>query len=209
MDNTQNINYTELDTILTAAYHEYKKDLDLHSCLRVHDRFLAEDLVQDAFVKVWKYLVRGGEVVMMKSFLYHILNRLIIDEYRKHRTTSLDVMIENGFEPTTTESNHLIDILDGRSAFSLIPHLPKKYQEVMYMRYAEDLSLEEISKITKYSKNTIAVQLHRGVEKFRTLYFNQLKKQNNENILKNRRISTRSFYGGERRQDALLSFLYQ
>lgn len=199
----------ELDAILTAAYYQYKKELKVHSFSRISDRTLAEDIVQDAFIKAWNYLIKGGRILMMRSFLYHVLNKLIIDEYRKHKTVSLDTLIENGFEPSSSETNHLIDILDGRSAFSLIPYLPKKYQEIMYMRYAESLSLEEISGITKQSKNTVAVQIHRGIEKFRLLYQNQLKKQNREAVLKNRRIISNFYDGSERRHDKLLSYLYQ
>ena len=80
----------------------------------------------------------------------------------------------------------------------------------MYMRYAENLSLEEMSQITKQSKNTIAVQLHRGVEKFRILYHKQLKKQNKEQTLRNRRVTSNFLHNEqERRYDKLLSHLYQ
>mgnify|MGYP003394186199 FL=1 len=202
--------HKELDAILTAAYYQYKKELKVHSFSRISDKVLAEDIVQDAFIKAWNYLIKGGRIIMMRSFLYHVLNKLIIDEYRKHKTVSLDTLVENGFEPSTSESNHLIDVLDGRSAFSLIPHLPKKYQGVMYMKYAEDLSLEEIAGVTKQSKNTVAVQIHRGIEKFKNLYHNQLKKQNREAILKNRRAIRSFLYDGyERRHDRLLSYLYK
>lgn len=40
----------------------------------------------------------------------------------------------------------------------------------MRMRYAQDLSLTEIALITKQSKNTVAVQAHRGLEKLKQLY---------------------------------------
>ncbi len=38
------------------------------------------------------------------------------------------------------------------------------------MKYMQDLSLKEISILTGQSKNTIAVQLHRGLEKLKILY---------------------------------------
>lgn len=38
------------------------------------------------------------------------------------------------------------------------------------MRFVQDLSLTEISLITGQSKNTVAVQVHRGLKKLRTLY---------------------------------------
>ncbi len=115
-------------------------------------------------------MVRGGKIEMMKAFLYHVLNNLIVDEYRKHKITSLDTMMEKGFEPGVDNVNQLFNLLDGKRALSLIQNLPKKYQEVMRMRYVRDLSLKEIALIVGQSKNTVAVQLHRGLAKLKLIY---------------------------------------
>jgi RNA polymerase sigma-70 factor (ECF subfamily) len=105
----------------------------------------------------------------MRAFLYHVLNNLIIDQYRKHKTLSLDTLLEKGFEPKAPESSHVIDILDGKAALLLIQRIPQNYQKVMRMKYVQDLSLKEISLITGQTKNAIAVQLHRGLEKLKLL----------------------------------------
>ncbi len=155
---------------LTLAHHDYERGLNLYSFFKTHDRALGEDLVQDTFMKTWKYLVKGGKIDVMKAFLYHILNNLIVDEYRKNKTVSLDVLAAKGFEPATNGSERLFNILDGKAAILLIKCLPEKYQKVMRMRYMQDLSLKEISLLTGQSKNAIAVQVHRGLEKLKLLY---------------------------------------
>lgn len=155
---------------LSAAHHDYYKKLSTHAYFKVHDRATSEDLVQDTFLKTWSYLVRGGKIEVMKSFLYHILNNLIVDEYRKHSTSSLDVLLEKGYEPSTDYSDRLVDALDGKAALVLILRLPEKYQKVMRMRYTQNLSLAEMALITGQSKNSMAVQLHRGLIKLKQLY---------------------------------------
>ena len=161
---------TQQRAIMTTAHYDYQKGLNAHAFFKIHDHAMGEDLVQTTFMKTWTYLVKGGKIEMMKAFLYHILNNLIIDEYRKHKTTSLDVLIENGFEPGTDHSVSLFNVLDGKAAILLIQRLPVKFQKVIRMRYVQDLSLKEISLITGQSKNTIAVQIHRGLEKLKLLY---------------------------------------
>lgn len=156
--------------ILTAAYQDYAKKLGYYASFKVHSRETAEDLVQDTFMKTWKYLAKGGKIEMMRSFLYHVLNNLIVDEYRKHKTASLDVILEKGIEPSIDTSERLINTLDGTSALFLIHRLPERYQKVMRMRYLWSLSLEEMSRLTRQPKNTVAVQLHRGLEKLKLLY---------------------------------------
>lgn len=118
------------------------------------------------------YLVRGGKIDVMKAFLYHALNCLIVDEYRrrKRKPISLDAILEKGFNPGFSETDSLLDALDGKTAYLLINKLPERYQKVLHMRYALGLSLHEISEITGQSKNAVAVQVHRALERLRVLY---------------------------------------
>ncbi|MEO5635179.1 MAG: sigma-70 family RNA polymerase sigma factor [Candidatus Paceibacterota bacterium] len=165
---------TNIEEILTQAYKDYRKPLLARAMFKVSDPVICEELVQDTFMKVWAYLAKGGEVATMRAFLYHVLNNLIVDQYRKHKTVSLDNLLEKGYEPSesnsaTSSADRMIDSIDGKAVLPLIEQLPKKYQNVMIMRYTQDLSLEEMSKITGESKQTIAVQAHRGLEKLKQM----------------------------------------
>ncbi len=156
--------------VLTAAHSDYEKGLHAYSFFKIPSRAVSEELVQDTFMKTWIYLVKGGKIEAMKAFLYHILNNLIVDEYRKHKTTSLDVLMEKGLEPNAGDPKRPFNILDGKAALLLIQQLPLSYQKVIRMKYVQDLSLKEMSLITGQSKNAIAVQVHRGLEKLKLLY---------------------------------------
>lgn len=160
----------QLRTTLSVAHRDFSKGLNSHSFFRVPDRTTSEDLVQDTFMKTWRYLIRGGKIDVMKAFLYHVLNNLIVDEYRKKRAVSLDGLLEKGFEPSVDNSKRLFNFVDGKAALPLIQRLPKIYRNVMRMRYVQDLSLREMSLITGQSTNTLAVQAHRGLKKLRLLF---------------------------------------
>lgn len=160
----------KLKALLTLAHQEYERGLCLYSFLKVRDRTLSEDLVQETFLKTWKYLVKGGRVDLMKAFLYHILNDLIVDEYRKHKNVSLDALLAKGYEPPVGHPEHHFNEMDGKTAILLIQRLPEKYQKVIHMRYVRDLSLKEIALVTGQTTNATAVQIHRGLEKLKLLY---------------------------------------
>ncbi|HEY4516004.1 MAG TPA: RNA polymerase sigma factor [Candidatus Paceibacterota bacterium] len=161
---------TEQKKVLTLAHHDYEKGLNARAFFKTSSHTTGEDLVQSTFMKTWKYLIKGGKIDVMKSFLYHVLNGLIIDEYRKRKHSSLDLLIEDGFEPSVDTSESLFNMIDGKAALGLITRLPEKYRQVMNMGYIRDLSIKEISLITGKSKNTIAVQAYRGLEKLKLLY---------------------------------------
>ena len=161
------------EEIFTTAHRDLAKKLNAHAFYKINDHAIGEDLVQETFLKTWSYLVKGGKIDTMKAFLYHVLNGLIVDQYRKHKAVSLDVMTESGYEPDVEQHDHtenLFDFLDGKSAVLLIERLPLKYQKIIRLRYLQDLSLKEIALITSQSKNTVAVQIHRGFEKLKEIY---------------------------------------
>ena len=162
-----------MQNILIQAHHDFDKGLNARAFFKVNNHVTGGDLVQDTYIKTWNYLLKGGKIDTMKAFLYHILNNLIIDQYRKHKTTSLDILLEKGFEPSTSEveeQERTFNIQEGGAALLLIVHLPKTYQKIMHMRYVQDLSLQEISLVTGQSKNSVAVQIHRGLIKLKILY---------------------------------------
>ena len=159
-----------LEVILTDAHNDYEKVLHAHAFFKIQNHAMSEDMIQDTFTKTWVYLLNKGKIDNMRAFLYHVLNDLIVDEYRKHKVISLDMLREKGFEPRTKNFERLHNILDGKATLLLILRLPEKYQKVMKMRYIEDLSLEEISHIVGKSKGTIAVHVYRGLKKLKLLY---------------------------------------
>lgn len=160
----------QMQKLLTVAYLDYGKGLNTRAFFKVSDHSLGQDLVQNTFLKTWSYLVRGGKIETMKAFLYHILNNLIVDEYRKRKATSLDALIEDGFDVGSNDNERLFDKLDGKAVSTLIERLPEKYRNIMYMRYMQTLSLKEMSTITGQTPNNMAVQVHRGMEKLKSLY---------------------------------------
>lgn len=166
---------TKLQIMLTSAHNDHSKGLNARAFFKVHDHAISQDLVQDTFLKTWYYLVKGGKINIMKAFLHHVLNNLIIDEYRKHKTTSLDILMEKGFEPGIDDSERIFNVSDGKIATILIARLPQKYQKVMRMRYVQLLSLQEMSLITGQTKNAMAVQTHRGLIKLKLLFEEQNK----------------------------------
>src|SRR3984957_6244515 len=98
----------------TLAHHDFEDGLNKHAYFKLNNHATGEDLVQDTFIKTWSYLVRGGKIDVMKAFLYHVLNNLIVDEYRKRKTSSLDTLVEKGFEPNTGGSERFFVMFAGK-----------------------------------------------------------------------------------------------
>lgn len=161
---------TQFELILTTAHHDFDKMLNSYAFFKMNDKEISEDLVQKTFMKTWLKLVNGGHIDLMKAFLYHVLNDLIVDEYRKRKTTSLDALLEKGFNLDNNNSERFFNILDGKRAVVLIRQLPPPYRKIMTMRYVQDLSIQEMAHLTHQTKNSVTIQAFRGLKMLRQLY---------------------------------------
>jgi len=162
------------------AFDAHADALFRHALYRISDREKAYDLTQDTYLKAWDYVSQGGDVRQYKSFLYRVLHNLIIDEYRKKPTRSLDEMLENETsgpaveamlaEGSLQEAEEKLDqegLLD--QIRSRIPELPEHYRIALTMRFIDGFSTGEIAEAIGVSENVVSVRIHRGVAKLREL----------------------------------------
>lgn len=161
------------------AFEKHADELLRHASMRLPDRERAVDLTQECFLRAWDYLRKGGDIQQYRAFLYRILNNLIIDEYRKHKTQSLDAMLENEETSAAVEGTLLRDetnlfeeaaaAFDTKEALKLVSQLPDHYRVVVVMRYLDGLMPAEIAECLNESENNISVRIHRGIRKLREL----------------------------------------
>ncbi len=157
------------------AYNTHSNALFRFCYFRLNDQELAIDVMQESFTKAWVVASRNClPITNIKALLYKIAGNLVIDEYRRRGrrepTSSLDHLRDEGFDPSFNDTNAQADIIDGTDAMKLISKIREPYGEAVFMRYVQDLSLEEISVITGETQNTISVRVHRGIQILRKLY---------------------------------------
>jgi RNA polymerase sigma-70 factor (ECF subfamily) len=134
--------------------------------LRVRDRELAKDIVQEAYSKTWVYMSEGKEIEYLRAFLYRVSNNLVIDWARKKKSSSLDSLMEDdGFEPADDNVKDFADVPAAREAIKLLGELDEMYRTAITMRYLDEMSPREIAEALGVSENVVSVRIHRGIEK--------------------------------------------
>ena len=151
------------------AYDAYADALFRHCYFRIYDRERAKDLVQDSFMKAWEYAAGGKKIDNLRAFLYKILHNLIVDEFRKKKTISLDELQEMGIEPKADLKEKIENFAEVKNLIFLFQKLEPAYREAATMRYVDDLTPREISEITGETENVISVRLNRAANKLRDM----------------------------------------
>lgn len=130
--------------------------------LIVKDRYVAEDLTQDVFIKVIK-TVKGGKYNEEGKFLPWLLrisHNLAIDYFRKQKRNptiinddGTNIFNSLSFAENDSESNR-INKETHKKIRELIKTLPKSQREVLIMRHFTNMSFKEIADMTGVSINT-------------------------------------------------------
>lgn len=130
----------------------------------------AQDLASEAFLKLWQVSTssKKEDIKNPRAFLYQITRNLITDFYRQKpkfeiilasdQLGSLDIPSpENLIEKANLES-------DLEQIKRAIKEIPAEQQEVVLLRYVDEMDIQEISQILKKSEGAIRVLVYRGLE---------------------------------------------
>ena len=171
----------DLQHTFTEAFEAYSDELFRHASMRLPDRDRALELTQECFLKVWEYAQQGGEIRELRPFLYRTLRHLIIDEYRRKKSVSLEQLAEGREDMSVEallppdETNTLeaaIGRFEGKRAMAALQTLSDVYREALTLRYVDGLNPREIGDIVGESENAVSVRIHRGLKKLKVLLEN-------------------------------------
>ncbi|QSH39169.1 RNA polymerase sigma factor [Candidatus Kaiserbacteria bacterium] len=166
----------DVEKAFTQAYEEHSDGLFRHCSFRVSNRERALELTQETFMKTWDAASNGKEIQNYKAFLFRVLNNLIIDEYRKKKSSSLDALLEQegvtegNFEGLQTgsleEEIEKLEIgLQSQELARALTQLPDSYRSVVVMRFMDGLQPKEIAEVLNENENTVSVRINRGIKK--------------------------------------------
>lgn len=156
-------------------YDQYMVRVYRFVYMRVSDKAVAQDLTQDIFLKTWQHLVDKKEIQNFAAFIFRVARNSIIDYYRLSRRQELPLEYADETEdPYTDQKTSSIDKeIDLQALLELLKQMKSEYQEVLILRYVEDLSIDNIAEIMQKDKNNIRVLLHRALNKLKSLNNNK------------------------------------
>ena len=138
------------------------------------DQDEAEDILQEAFIKIWKNLNGYDLRLTLESWIFRIVHNETISFWRKKTSYSKDnvVSVDDDRIKALIAAED-IDPDDGDNMIKLIedilPLLKLEYREVLILKYLEDKSYQEISDILKIPEGTVATRINRAKKSFRQL----------------------------------------
>ena len=138
---------------------EYGNGMLRLCCMYLGDVHLAQDAVQDAFVKIYRAWPAIPDAAAEKAWAMKITVNVCKDYLRsawKRRVSLVDQYPElpAGQEPRSEEGRLIQEIMA----------LKPKYREVILLHYYQQLRVGEIAAILGAPQSTVSIRLHRARE---------------------------------------------
>ena len=124
---------------------------------KLYDTQLAQDITQEAFLRFYRQELSfdsGREL----AYLYTIAKNLCIDEFRKQPVINIEEpAIEAAFDP-------LEEWIDTFVLKAVMSKLPSDEQELLFLRYVNELPINSICKITGLSRFAVYRRLTKSLK---------------------------------------------
>lgn len=153
----------------------YQKQFLRKSQSIIHSKEEAEDIVQDTFLRIYKYGKKFKEKdgASFKSWAYAILRNNCHSYYVKNKKytnliTSVDFS-KHDFEDTKMTNNKTEKTEMERRVESILSLMPQSFQNILRLYFLEEKSQKEIALIENISYGTVRTRIHRAKNFFKEL----------------------------------------
>jgi RNA polymerase sigma-70 factor (ECF subfamily) len=136
---------------------------------KVRAQDAAEDLVQEAFVRVWERRHQLRPHVSPRAYLYRVLRNLIIDEYRRHRLHDRFALFRSVQEPEAVPTPVALVEADDFAAAAkrAIAALPERRRDVFVLAHLHGCSYREVAETMGITTRTVANHMSMALAQLR------------------------------------------
>lgn len=157
------------DAALTSLYNHYFERVYRFTYYRVSHKETAEDITEEVFVKVFDKLKGLEQLAAFEGWLFQIARNKVIDYYRSKKQTVALEEVENTLEYET----NIVDIVNLKTEqmvfIKLLKELNPEQQQVIKLKFLEDIDNEIIAKMMDKTEGAIRVIQHRAIARLKEL----------------------------------------
>ncbi|MGI8984387.1 MAG: RNA polymerase sigma factor [Acidimicrobiales bacterium] len=152
---------TGIDRLLVELFEREGRSLVRLARLFVDDRNAAEDLVQEAFIRLARSAHRIKDETRAAAYLRSIVLNLARDHNRRG-LVSLRHRLPLDSE-RAEEEDHLVLRDDQRQVIDALRELPHRQRDCLVLRYYQELGIDDIAQTLGISRNSVKTHLQRGL----------------------------------------------
>ncbi len=148
-------------------YDKYQPQIYRFIYLKVGHREEAEDLTHQVFLKTWGNMERYNfQGFPFSAWLYRVARNQVVDYYRTKKV-NVDLESITELRTETCFSQEMDTNSDIEQVRLAIQQLSPRQQDVIILRFIEDLSLSETASILHKTETAVKLLQHRAIKKLK------------------------------------------
>ena len=140
----------------------YKRRLFVYFRPRLGSDQDAEDLVQETFLKLYRNIRNYDPALRFSTWLYTSANRLAISSYRRKKIAAGRLGVEVADDSTDLAVRSAAGETRSTGLWDAAKTLGGNQYRVLWLRYGEELSVDEIARSLGRSRLAVRLLLHRA-----------------------------------------------
>ena len=155
----------------SVLFERYNKRIFNFLATMTNDRYAAEDLTQNVFLRMFKYRSSFKDDSRFQPWIYQIARNVFPDHYQaqKNRTNNIDVERISDHMPDPEESKSLDE--KEELLYMCMAKLSDDDRELLVLTRFQHMKYEEVATIMETTVANIKVKVHRAIGKLREYYF--------------------------------------
>lgn len=133
------------------------------ACRFLGDRHEAEDVVQDAFVRLLEAADRYQPTSSFNTYFYRVISRLCLDRAKKKRPRCLEA-VPDAFDDGPDAAGEMDRRQSAKAVRAALDTLPPQQRLAVVLRYYEGLSYQDIASVLDTTPKAVERLLARGRE---------------------------------------------
>ncbi|MGL5633814.1 MAG: RNA polymerase sigma factor [Sarcina sp.] len=143
----------------------YGDDILRFCYMKTSDVSIAEDLTQEIFIKIFRYIGKFKGDSSLKTWIYKISLNICREYYRKNKKVTYfgeEFNKETEVEDKFDLEEEILELMDNEVIANALEKIKPAYRDIIYMFYYKEFTIKDIAKILDENENTIKTKLRRG-----------------------------------------------
>ncbi len=153
-------------------HEELYSSLHFYLLKIVKDEDVAQDILQDLFVKLWERKERFGAISNVKHYFLKSARSLAINYLNSYRPELLDLQNHKQVDFVFSIEDILVEKEADRemqqALIKAMNMLPKRQKEMIFLRYFDNWNYDQIANVTGLQYQSVLNHVHRGLRQLRS-----------------------------------------
>jgi RNA polymerase sigma-70 factor (ECF subfamily) len=151
-------------------YDHYHERIYRFIFLKVSRKEDAEDLTHQVFLSAWQNIKNYKELGFpFSSWLYRISRNAVIDFYRSKKIETSLEEVQNELSSDEIKTDDIDLKIQIEEVMKALKQLKPDYQDIIIMRFVDDLSVKEIAKALDKSEGAVKLMQHRAINNLKKI----------------------------------------